>query len=98
MRGGRVFAALRRPLLRRVPIRRSTAVMVVLFVALAGLLAYHSYITPSPPSSICIGDNCAPLSHTRPTTTTDPNHAATTPTTDPPPTTERPTTRPTTSG
>jgi len=89
MRRGKILAALRRPLNRRIPIRRSTLIMVVLFVVLAGLEAYHSYVKPPPSTTVCVGDHCATVrpnqattadAHGTTTTTTDPRSATAPPT------------------
>lgn len=63
MRSGQFLAALRRPLHRRIPFRRSTLIILVAFVALAGGLAYHRYITPPATSFLCTGSECRPVSH-----------------------------------
>ena len=66
MRGERIIAALRRPLNKRVRFRRSTVIMVSLFVVLAGLLAYHDDTKSTPTSAACTSSHCRTVNHRGP--------------------------------
>jgi hypothetical protein len=84
MRSEQIIAALRRPLIKRLRLRRSTVIMVGLFVVLAGLQAYHNYNKPPSSTTICVGDHCVPATHTGSSSTAHQGQATTT-TSDPRP-------------